>query len=137
MSDFRIDTRIISILLILLVSFSSCKKTKLKDDDKTLIGNWHWKGGWSDNGDETIRLDIKQKGKYKLYRDGKLIEYGRILKEKDGYLTFKSDALTGIYLGDNDYVLNTCKITSINGNELGIAHCPWCSDDKTSDFIKN
>ena len=127
---------ILSFLFAFFILFISCKKTKLDGENQVLVGEWRWTSGWLEYGDETIRLDLKQKGKYKLYRHGKLIEFGRVLKKSDGYLTFVGDCLTQISLSKHDYMVGGFKITTISDSLLYIMQCTTCSDARDSSFEK-
>ena len=78
---------------------NSCRKDKLTGDNATLSGTWNWTDahcaclefpfnpqivGYS------LKLELIEKGKYKLYKNDKKIEHGRLLKVHDFY-TFKDD----------------------------------------------
>jgi hypothetical protein len=83
---------LLGLMVILLLPSQSCKKTKLTGDYSGLIGNWSWIGGWSDNGNTNYKLELLEKGKYKLFNGNDKIDYGRLL-EKNNKLTFKSERL--------------------------------------------
>ena len=80
------------ILLIFALTILSCKKDKLAGNDAQLDGTWRWFGGYDDGGNADLKLLIKDKGKYKLYRGNKKIEHGR-LQYESGYVKFISDDL--------------------------------------------
>jgi hypothetical protein len=71
-------------LIICAISFSflTCKKTKLDGDYSRLVGTWQWYAGWSDKGTTALKLDLKERGKYKLYKGNDKIEHGRLLKKR-------------------------------------------------------
>ncbi|HWY11056.1 MAG TPA: hypothetical protein VN026_07015 [Bacteroidia bacterium] len=84
--------KVISITLVFSLVFYSCKKTKLEGNYSGLAGTWKWFSGWSDNANSNFKLDLKEKGKYKLFNGNEKIDFGRLL-EKNGKLIFVSDKL--------------------------------------------
>jgi len=98
--------KIISISLVLSFVFNSCSKTKLVGKYDGLAGTWKWFAGWSDNGNPNFKLDLKEKGKYKLYNGSKKIDYGNML-EKNGKLAFMSEVLLkgGYFAGGNHQII--------------------------------
>src|ERR1044071_8147423 len=83
---------IIFVSLLGSLLFFTCKKTKLRGEYAVLEGKWHWIRGWGDGGTHELKLDLKERGRFKLYRNKKKIEYGHLLKT-DGYIKFISENL--------------------------------------------
>jgi hypothetical protein len=95
----------------------SCKKTKLTGDYSGLAGNWEWISGWSDNGNTNYKLDLLEKGKYKLYNGSDKIDAGRLI-EKNSKLTFKSNKLFHKgYFTDEHQILFVKNDTLFIGND--------------------
>ena len=82
--------KIIVIVLLIVSTITSCKKTKLTGDNSNYIGTWRWYAGWSDNSNTNYKLELKEKGKYKLFNGNDKIDYARLV-DKNGKLTFVSD----------------------------------------------
>lgn len=80
------------LISILFISLGSCKKTKLDGEYSTYVGNWRWVSGAMDNGSNDLKLEMKAKGKFNLYKGNKKIEYGRLVEQK-GVLRFFSNNL--------------------------------------------
>jgi hypothetical protein len=91
--------RLLFITIIYLIAFS-CKKDKLTGDNKLLIGTWitipKTCGCCTFIGtphDPLYKLELLERGKYKLYENGKKIEYGKLIIV-NGYVTFDCSELT-------------------------------------------
>jgi len=82
----------IFVSLLVVWACAACKKTKLTGNYPGLAGTWIWVSGVSDGGSEKYKLDLLEKGKYKLYNGGDKIDYGRLI-EDNSKLTFISDKL--------------------------------------------
>ena len=121
----------IFIIVMFILIMTSCKKTKLEGEYTNLSGTWKWYSGWSDNGNINLKLDLLEKGKYKLYNGNDKIDFGRLV-EKNSRLKFISDRLfnKGTF-SDNEHT-----IVSIKEDSLVIG-----SDDTfdypTSYYVKN
>jgi hypothetical protein len=109
--------KIIFALLILAFAMTNCKKTKLSGDNSKFVGTWRWYGGWSDNASTNFKLEISEKGKFKLFNSSDKIDYGRLL-DKDGKLTFISDKPRNKgYFADNEH-----QLSFYNTDTIGIGH---------------
>ncbi len=128
-------TKQISYLSLLLIAllFTNCKKTKLTGEYENLVGTWHWIGGWADNGSTDIKLDLKERGRYKLYKGGKKIEHGRILKDGE-YLRFIKDFPARF--NQSTFKLHDRKILNHTDKQLGIG-LPNVWDGSSSGFEKD
>ena len=126
----------ISVVIILTTAFIlSCKKTKLDGDYEKLVGTWHWASGWSDDGSQDYKLDLKEKGKYKLFKGDKKVEYGRLIKDGDK-LKFVSDNFIK-KIAHRYLFLNGRKIYILPiDNTITIIEQPCC-DYPSSTFLKN
>jgi hypothetical protein len=122
----------LSILLIALL-FTNCKKTKLTGEYENLVGTWHWTGGWSDHGSTDIKLDLKERGRYKLYKGDKKIEHGRLLKDGE-LLKFIKDFPTRFNL--SAFRLHDRKILNHTDTQLGVG-LPDVRDGSSSGFEKD
>jgi hypothetical protein len=80
------------VTLVLAVVQTSCKKTKFTGEYSGMAGNWEWVSGWPDSGNTNFKLELLEKGKYKLYNGSYKIDAGRLI-EKNGGLFFKSNKL--------------------------------------------
>jgi hypothetical protein len=121
-------------LCVLAVTFMTCKKTKLNGDFSKLVGTWHWYAGWSDGGSTDLKLDLKEKGKYKLYKGNDKIEHGRLLKNEN-FLEFKSDDIFD-KLGKKSLFLNRRFIVYITDSTFSVG-CGNCFDAPSSGFRKD
>ena len=117
-------------LLLILFTFTTCNKAKLKGEWAVLEGRWHWYRGWGDGGTTELKLDLKERGRYKLYRNKDKIEYGRLVK-KDGYVKFISEKL----FNNKDLMLDTKMIVYIGNDSIHITKTD-CTDCALSTFRK-
>ncbi len=127
--------QIILIVSTLLLLTSGCKKDKLTGGYSEAIGSWKL-ATIECNCCELIylifpnyNLDLKEKGKYKLSKDNKKIEHGRLLKVDDRY-TFKHDDINK----KND-VLDGLHIVSCKNDTLRI-YRGSCGDGNNYVFIR-
>ncbi len=118
-------------LILVLVSFTTCKKTKLKGEFTSLIGTWHWSRGWGDDGSTHLKLELKEWGHYKLYRDKDKIEHGRVFK-KDGYLKFIAEMI----FNNKNLTLDTKQIVYISNDTINITKTD-CHDCAFTTFRKD
>ena len=123
--------RLLFISTIFLITFS-CKKDKLTGDNKILIGTWasisKTCGCCTIIGtpyDPQYKLELLEKGKYKLYQKGKKIEDGQLLIV-DGFVTFKCGERKGHF--------NDKKIVKFNSDTLNIDH--GCEKEFQYTFVK-
>lgn len=114
-----------------LISFPACKKTRLKGEYALLQGEWLWSRGWGDGGTHELKLDLKRRGHYDLYRNKMKIDHGRLLK-KDGYLKFVSEKL----FNNKDLMLDTKMIVFMSNDSINITKTD-CADCAFSTFRKN
>jgi hypothetical protein len=122
------------VIIALMIGFlTNCKKTKLTGEYENLVGTWHWSGGWSDHGSKDIKLDLKERGRYKLYKDGKKIEHGRLLKDGK-YIKFIKDFPSKFNL--STFKLHKRKILNHTDTQLSIG-LPDVWDGSSSGFEKN
>ena len=111
------------------------KKDKLTGDYSEAIGSWKLATIECNCCElayivvENLTLDLKEKGKYKLCKDNKKIEHGRLLKENEKY-TFKHDDIK-----KKDDRLNGLFIVSCRNDSLRIY---WgnCGDGNNYVFIR-
>lgn len=82
--------KIYIVIFFIALTSLTCKKTALKDEHSGLVGSWTWVNGWSDGANSSFRLDLKEKGKYKLFNGSEKIDYGRLVA-KNNRLRFESD----------------------------------------------
>lgn len=94
------------ILLVIILIFFNCKKSKLNNEFSKLSGTWGWVNGFQDDSNSSFILTLEEKGKYHLCSGNKKLEYGRLIKE-DNTLKFIS----------ND-ILKNYKTTYLNGKSL-------------------
>ena len=128
-------TKLISYLSILaIVGFlTNCKKTKLTGEYENLVGTWHWVGGWADNGSSDIKLDLKERGRYKLYKGSKKIEHGRLVKDGE-YIKFIKDY--SINFNQSSFRLYGRKILNHTDTQLDVG-LPNVWDGSSSGFEKD
>ena len=119
------------IFAALLILFATCKKAKLRGEFEPLKGTWHWNRGWGDGGTKELKLDLKERGRYKLFRNKDKIEYGRLVK-KDGYVKFISEKL----FNNKDLMLDTKMIVYISNDTINITKTD-CSDCAFTTFKKD
>lgn len=119
--------------VLLLFSLTNCQKAKLVDQKRVLIGTWtslptNLSCGYIPVGglNPNLKLELFERGKYKLYKGDTKIEAGRLL-EIDGYLTF--DCL------DRDNELKYRKILKFNSDSLNIDRNE-CGEDYKFRFVK-
>ncbi len=100
--------------------FNSCSKTKLVGKYDGIAGTWKWFTGWSDNGNPNFKLDLKEKGKYKLYNGNDKIDFGRTL-DKNGKLFLVSDKpfKKGYFVGgDHEVSLHNTDTLGIGNDQM-------------------
>ena len=125
------DRRHYLYLILILFSFTTCKKAKLKNEYEVLKGEWLWYRGWGDGGTTQLKLDLKKRGHYDLFRDKDKIEHGRLVK-KDGYVKFISEKL----FNNKDLMLDTKMIVFMSNDSINITKTD-CADCAFSTFRKN
>lgn len=114
-----------------LISFSNCNKAKLRGEYAVLEGSWNWYRGWGDGGSHELKLDLKERGRFKLFRGKKKIEYGRLVK-KDGYVKFISENL----VNNKELILDQKMIVFMSNDSINITKTD-CADCAFSTFSKN
>lgn len=119
------------IFVFALVLFTTCKKAKLRGEFEPLKGTWHWSRGWGDGGTKELKLDLKERGRYKLFRNKDKIEYGRLVK-KDGYIKFISEKL----FNNKDLLLDKKMIVHISNDTINITKTD-CTDCAFTTFKKD
>ncbi len=119
---------------IFIFALFSCKKDKLSGDNKVLVGTWISISTLANCGtvpgspmNPNYKLELIEKGKYKLYSGSKKIEQGRILII-NGLVTFKCN--------ERNTILNGRKVLKFNKDTLNIDR-NTCDDDYAYRFIKN
>jgi hypothetical protein len=117
----------------LILSFSECRKAKLRGEYSVLEGEWIWSRGWGDAGTRELKLDLKERGKYKLFRGKKKIEFGKIIKT-DTYLKFVSGNINP--LTNKNQMLDNKMITFFSNDSINITRTD-CADCAFSTFRKN
>lgn len=127
----------IKCLLTLTTLFAvliSCKKDKLTGDNKVLVGSWTSISTLANCGfvigqpyNPKLKLELKEKGTYKLFRDNKKVETGRTLVV-NGLVTFECS--------EKNSELNGRKILKFNSDTLNIDR-NGCDDDYQFRFKKN
>src|SRR4051812_46189349 len=125
------NTRHFLYLILILFSFSTCRKTKLKKEYAVLEGEWLWYRGWGDGGTHELKLDLKKRGHYDLYRNKMKIEHGRLHKT-GGYIKFISEKL----FNNKDLLLDTKQIVFMSNDSINITKTD-CADCAFSTFVKN
>lgn len=118
-------------VVITLFALAACKKEKLKGEYSVLEGKWHWSRGWGDGGTFELKLDLKERGRYNLFRNKNKIEYGR-LEKKNGYITFISEKL----FNNKDLLLNTKQIVFMSNDSINVTKYD-CKDCALSTFVKD
>lgn len=128
-------TKQILLSVIFTLVLSACKKDKLAGDNTVLIGTWASIplacGCCTSIGiphDPALKLELLERGRYKLYQNGKKVEAGRLL-DIDGSITFKC-----LDLGKK-YFLNGRKIVTFNNDTLNIDHS--CEKEYVYTLVKN
>lgn len=125
------------VLFILVVFVNGCKKENLCKNNPCLVGYYEWvsaTSGWGLRSagvdSQTFRYKIKifGSGKYKLYNYDKKIGYGRIVKDKEENLIFKSDELFC-----SDFLHK--KSVVCMGDQISIT-LPYCCDCGTNYYRK-
>jgi len=126
--------RQISYLTICLALTTSCKKDKLTGDNQVLVGSWTSTSTLPNCGtipgqpyNPNFKLELKEKGNYKLFRGDKKIETGRLLIV-NGLVTFDCR--------EKNSELNARKILKFNADTLNIDR-NVCYDDYEFRFVKN
>lgn len=125
------DRRHYIYLILILLSFTTCKKVKLKNEYEVLKGEWRWYRGWGDGGTSELKLELKKRGHYDLYRNTDKIEHGRLVK-KDGRVKFISEKI----FNNKDLMLNTKMIVFMSNDSINITKTD-CADCAFSTFRKN
>lgn len=125
--------------LSILVLFSSlltgsCKKEKLDGDYSYLVGTWTWIGGWSDGGSEDYKLELLEKGKYKLYKNNEKVESGRLVKDGDNLKFLSNNYIKK--LGRNYLFLHKRKIFKFPNSNTITIKAEVCCDFPSSTFVK-
>jgi len=118
-------------ILFFALFLCTCKKTKLRGEYSVLEGSWHWIRGWGDGGTHELKLDLKERGRFKLYRNKKKIEYGRLVKT-DGYIKFISENL----INNKELMLDQKMIVFMSNDSINITRTD-CYDCAFSTFSKN
>jgi hypothetical protein len=118
-------------LAFILLLFTTCKKTKLKGEFAMLEGEWLWSRGWGDGGTHELKLNLRKRGHYDLYRNKMKIEHGRLVK-KDGYIKFISEKL----FNNKDLMLDTKMVVFMSSDSINITKTD-CADCAFSTFVKN
>ena len=116
------------LISILFISLGSCKKTKLDGEYSTYLGNWSWVSGAMDYGSNDLKLEMKAKGKFNLYKGNKKIEYGRLVEQK-GELRFFSNNLRRFQ--NEELFLNVRQINGVKDDIMYIGNI-----EKESVFIR-
>jgi hypothetical protein len=119
---------------IFILTLISCKKDKLIGDNTTLIGTWTSISTLANCGivagqpyNPDFKLELIERGKYKLYQGGKKIEQGRLII-KNNLVTFECIKKKS--------VLDARKILKFNSDTLNIDR-NGCNDDYEYRFVKN
>ena len=128
---------------IFILTISSCKKDKLDGDQEILIGTWTSISTVMNCGtipgqpmNPNYKLELIEKGKYKLYRGTKKIEEGR-LQIKINSITFIEDNLETFQLTKNNSKLNGRQILNFSRGDTINIDRNGCNDDYVYRFIKN
>ena len=117
-------------LSLILVLFTTCKKTQLKNDWSVLKGTWYWSRGWGDGGTKELKLELKKPGTYKLFRNKQKIEYGR-LNFTNNYMKFISDKL----FNNKELMLDDKQIVFMSNDSINVTRVE-CKDCAFSTFRK-
>ena len=118
-------------LILILVLFTTCKKTKLKDNWSVLEGTWYWSRGWGDGGNKDLKLDLKERGVYKLFLKKKKIDHGR-LHYTNNYIKFISDKL----FFNKELMLDTKMIVFQSNDSINVTKTD-CADCAFTTFRKD
>lgn len=113
-----------------MVLFTTCKKTKLKDNWSLLEGTWYWSRGWGDGGTKELKLVLKRNGTYKLFRNKDKLDNGRVHFKND-YMKFMSDKL----FNNKEPFLDTKAIVFQSNDSINITKAE-CKDCAFSTFRK-
>jgi hypothetical protein len=119
-----------TLLIILLVH---CRKAKLRGEYSVLEGEWHWSRGWGDGGTHELKLDLKERGRYKLFRGNKKVEFGKLIKT-DTYLKFVSGNINP--LTNKNQMLDDKMIVFFSNDSINITRTD-CADCAFSTYRKN
>lgn len=126
--------RLSLILTTLVLLVTGCKKDKLTGDNNVLVGSWSSISTLANCGfvigqpyNPNLKLELKEKGTYKLFRGDKKIETGRTLIV-NGLVTFECS--------EKNSELNGRKILKFNSDTLNIDRNS-CDDDYQFRFKKN
>lgn len=127
----------IVVFSIIFCFHSSCKKDKLANDYKELIGTWTTLSSMGDVGNcgfvmgtstnTNLKLKLIEKGRYKLYSGDKKIEAGRLII-KNGLVTFEDT--------ERKSTLNGRTILKFNSDTLSIDR-NVCDNAYVYNFVKN
>lgn len=117
-----------------VVALSGCKKHKLEGEQSVLTGTWTSTYTINNCGfvagqpiDPSFKLELIEKGKYKLYSGSRTVEHG-ILLNADGYVIFKCNK--------KESYLHGRRILKFNSDTLNIDR-NMCEDDYFYRFVKN
>ena len=127
----------IIVLSIIICLHSGCKKDKLTNDYKELIGTWTTISSMGDVDNcgfvigtptnPNLKLTIIEKGRYKLYSGDKKTDAGRLII-KNGFVTFEDV--------ERNSKLNSRTILKFNSDTLSIDRTV-CDNDYVYQFVKN
>lgn len=122
-----------SIALVCILSLNACKKDRLEGDNAVMIGTWQSTTTVANCGivvgiptNPNLKLELLEKGRYKLYRDGDKIETGT-LEIQSGFVAFKCRKKSS--------ELNDKRVMYFNADTLGI-DLNDCGDDFAFRFIR-
>jgi hypothetical protein len=117
---------------------NSCRKDSLKNHYEKYVGTWDWTytgGGESGAGDGTpashgytLKLELLEKGKYRLYKNNHRIDHGRLLDQ--GRIHLISDDIYKKDLNLDGYEISDEAITVIDLEPSGWADCFYYSFSK-------
>lgn len=120
-------------LLFFLCLLNACKKDRLEGEFAVINGTWHSTTTTLGCGivvgiptNPNLKLELMEKGRYKLYHDNKKIETGRT-EIINGYVTFKCNK--------KESELNDKVLRYYNADTLGI-DLNACGDDFAFRFIR-
>lgn len=108
----------ISIVLIVLflIQVTSCKKSKLSSQQSNIDGCYKLIGDFDDGG--SYELNLKERGKYKLYKGKLMVDHGRLLLENN-HLIFHSDKIPKSYSKMNKQGIKTIENSNLIITRIG------------------